>query len=431
MIFIILILGLILRLINLNQSLWLDEAISLLAVRDNSYWDLINKFSLGDFHPPLYYLVLKFTSNIFGYLEIASRIPSIIFGLAACYFTFLTGKKILNKQAGLLGALFLAINPLAIYYSQEARMYSLVMFCVTAAVYFFITKKWVGFVLFLTLSLYSDYLAWFMLPVFFLATKKRRALSAMYFMVFILLIPWLPNLWSQLQTGLSLAGSNPLWTSIAGDLNIKSILLIPVKFNIGRISFDNKILYAILIIPVVIVNLLAFTRSKNKFLWLWLIIPIIIGIFVSVKVPVFSYFRFLFILPAFCLLIAIGSVKNKALAVGTVVIFILSLAVFNFNSKFHRENWREAVNYMEEEQGVVVMPSLAQAAPIYYYQSYELPKVDKDNLEFGTKIPVYLVRYVQEIFDPQDFEKRALEISGYKRVEEKSFNGVVVWKYYP
>ena len=66
MILIILLFGLILRLLNLNQSLWLDEAINAQAVSAYSYKDLIIKYSIGDFHPPLYHILLKIITDIFG-----------------------------------------------------------------------------------------------------------------------------------------------------------------------------------------------------------------------------------------------------------------------------------------------------------------------------------------------------------------------------
>ena len=36
-------------------------------------------FFLSDFHPPLYYLVLKAWSSVFGYSEFSLRLPSVIF----------------------------------------------------------------------------------------------------------------------------------------------------------------------------------------------------------------------------------------------------------------------------------------------------------------------------------------------------------------
>ena len=79
MIWVILLLGLILRTVSLNQSLWLDEAINTLAVRDYSLIDLVAQYAKADFHPPGWFIILWFWTKLFGYSEIAVRIPSIIF----------------------------------------------------------------------------------------------------------------------------------------------------------------------------------------------------------------------------------------------------------------------------------------------------------------------------------------------------------------
>ncbi|PIV70851.1 glycosyl transferase family 39, partial [Candidatus Roizmanbacteria bacterium CG17_big_fil_post_rev_8_21_14_2_50_39_7] len=54
---IILIFAFFLRLINLDQSLWLDETIVVKVVQTIPFHLIPFQFSPGDFHPPLYYLV--------------------------------------------------------------------------------------------------------------------------------------------------------------------------------------------------------------------------------------------------------------------------------------------------------------------------------------------------------------------------------------
>lgn len=153
MILFILTLGFLLRLINLNQSLWLDEAITAKVVQKFGFLDIITKFSPNDFHPPLYYLFLKVWTNFFGYSEISLRLPSVIFSLITVVFVYLIAKKFISKKAALLSAFFLTINPLFVYYSQEARMYSMVTMLVAGAMYFFLTKRNYGYYLFIVLSI--------------------------------------------------------------------------------------------------------------------------------------------------------------------------------------------------------------------------------------------------------------------------------------
>jgi len=80
--------GLLLRLISIDQSLWLDEATTALAAK-MPLADIFTKFLPGDFHPPLYYLLMKGWGSLFGLSEISLRTPSVIFGILTIYFIYL------------------------------------------------------------------------------------------------------------------------------------------------------------------------------------------------------------------------------------------------------------------------------------------------------------------------------------------------------
>ncbi|MEK7497631.1 MAG: glycosyltransferase family 39 protein, partial [Patescibacteria group bacterium] len=158
MIVIALILGLLLRLISLNQSFWLDEATSATVVKTLSFGDIVNKFAPGDFHPPLYYFALKVWSLSFGVNEIWARLLSVLFGLCTVYLVYLIGKSLKSRTLGTIAAILIATAPLHVYYSQEARMYSMETFLVSLAVYLFIKKRWIFFSIVLALVGLTDYL---------------------------------------------------------------------------------------------------------------------------------------------------------------------------------------------------------------------------------------------------------------------------------
>src|SRR3989344_8667485 len=162
MIILILLVGLILRLINLNQSLWLDEAINAVFVRSLDLKSLIFNYSLSDFHPPLYHILMKGWVVLFGSSEIALRMPSVILGVASIYVIYKIAKKLFDEKTALISATLLATAPLHIYYSQEARMYMLASFFTIVSVYFFISvfvedklRNWAGFIISTSLLLYS------------------------------------------------------------------------------------------------------------------------------------------------------------------------------------------------------------------------------------------------------------------------------------
>ena len=70
MIIIILLIALVLRLISINQSLWLDEAINVNVASTLDVKKLIFEYALGDFHPPLFHIILKYWIDVFGSSEI-------------------------------------------------------------------------------------------------------------------------------------------------------------------------------------------------------------------------------------------------------------------------------------------------------------------------------------------------------------------------
>ena len=127
MILAILFLSFVLRVISVNQSLWIDEATSVLTARDFSFSEIITKFSPGDFHPPLYYLILKIWTAIFGSGEVGVRLLSVMAGVGTVYLIYQIANKFIRVNYSNFpgtAALLLATSGLHIYYSQEARMYA-------------------------------------------------------------------------------------------------------------------------------------------------------------------------------------------------------------------------------------------------------------------------------------------------------------------
>lgn len=106
-----------------RTSLWYDEAVSWSQSR-GSLGDLLSAVA-KDNYPPLHNLVLWVTMPVLGDSETALRIPSAALGVLAVWLTYLIGRMVGGKSVGLLAAALLAVSPFHIWYSTEARMYSL------------------------------------------------------------------------------------------------------------------------------------------------------------------------------------------------------------------------------------------------------------------------------------------------------------------
>ena len=437
MIHLILVLGLILRLINLDQSLWLDEAISALAARDYSFFGIIKDFIPGDTHPPLYYLILKFWASIWEFSEISLRIPSVLFGVATIFILY----KI--SQKSLIPALLLATSGLHIYYSQEVRMYALSTLLVSLAVYFFLKKSWKLFSLSLLLIGLTDYLPLLIIPVFLIysliqkSELKKLFLSCIPLGFFLLL-------WSPVFLEQSLGTTNyllifPEWRTVLGSANLKELALVWVKFIIGRISFEPKIFYVLIVLfTSSIFGYLLFKSLKNLkklgLFWLWLVVPTALAFLGSFFVPGFSYFRLIFVLPAFYILIAFGikTKFQKVLVFLIVLINLLTSLTYLMNSKFWREDWKAAVVFVEtriQPNEVVLMSFPEPFAPWRWYSKEQVEAIGVVDLmstvsAIENKSGIYYFEYLSQLTDPNEVVKSSISQIGYSKVETYDFRGV-------
>lgn len=460
MLLLIVLLGFVLRLISINQSLWLDEATSVLVARDFSFAVIVNKFSPGDFHPPLYYFLLKIWVGVFGATEIGARSLSVVLGLATIPMVFLIGRRLLGKETGLIAALFFATAPLHIYYSQEARMYAIATFFVSVFVLFFLRvqeKKatlfdWVGLTVSAIFAFYTHYLTLTLLLVVLLNfvfnkhyLKKDFSKWIIFFALIILsFAPWLPIFSQQIQNSALAKINAPYWWKVLGKTDFKQLALVPVKFLIGRISFYDKVFYALSVSFPLLLTAFLFIKSvltirKTLIVWLWFFVPVVASAFFGWEFSGFSYFRLLFVLPAFYLVLAFGvfSIKNNILRLGLVLVLtlvnIVASSIYLFNPRFHREDWREAVRFIEErsrgKSAASIFVTRNQRDPYQYYSEGYVRSYGPEGLTKGQFATIWLFRYVQPIFDPDDALRRELEKLGYTKRTEYDFNGIIVWKY--
>ena len=131
----VIITGFSLRIYKLSdENIWYDEVSSVYY----SQQSLSHILSLRDTSPPLYYVLLHFIIILFGGSEFSIRFLSVLFGTASIYFLYLLGKELFNRKVGFFSALLLALSPLHVYYSQEARTYSLLIFLTIMSMYYYI-----------------------------------------------------------------------------------------------------------------------------------------------------------------------------------------------------------------------------------------------------------------------------------------------------
>ena len=468
MIYIILLITFILRIVVINQSLWLDEAIGAIAVKKFSYIRILTDFIKSDNHPPLYYLILKAWTDVFGFSEVSIRLPSVLFGVGSVLFTFLIAKKI-NLKFPETPAMFLAFSQFHIYYSQEARMYSAACFFSTIAIYFFIRildqrnsnlKNWILFSLAITTLIFTDYAPIFLLPIFWIIVfKKKKDIKFWknfvfaHIPIFILGFFWIPTFFYQVGRGSWLIQTLPKWKTVAGGANLKQLVLVWMKFVFGRITLANKLLYYSSVLlasfPVLVSLVNSFKkRNKNTFtIWMWFVIPIVLGFLTSFIFPAFIYFRFLYVVPAFYLLIAWGienfrdSKIKTLLTLAVLIPNILSWFIYISDASQQREQWREAVRFVEGniKKGEVVIFEFPEPFAPYIWYSKRLnqaqgvtnsiksdflktQKITSETIE--DKSGIYHFEYLKELSDEDDVVQKTLTSSGFRISKIYNYQGV-------
>lgn len=443
----------LIRLIALNQSLWLDEATTANVVKHFSYFDIVTKFSPHDFHQPLYYWTLKLWTSLFSYSEIALRLPSVMFSLAIGWMVYLIGKKIKDGKTGMWSAAFFLFNPLIVYYSQEARMYMMATFLLTTALYFFIRsdQNFIGRELprqgrgqtssplknfdrsliwsniFLALSFLTFYGSiFFILPLllYLLYKKRYREFFVSCFVLCASLLLASPLLLKQLVNARASLSNVANWSNVLGQVNLKNLLLIPIKFSVGRISFLPKWFYwgiSGIWGFWVFFNVLR-SGLRNKFLLYLFISPLIIGLFVSLFTPLLQYFRFLYLIPIMSLLLSLG-LKTKwqriILATGLTIFSF----VYLFIPDYHREDWKSLAKNITDQK-IYMIPSSSD--PLQYYAN-KIQIADLRNIDKAKENKLTVIPYTSEIYGLN--YSSILEKKGYK-MRRQNFREVYfeVWE---
>jgi mannosyltransferase len=190
------------------QSYWFDEALTAHLV-GLPFGDMLSRIPDTELTPPLYYVVAWPWAHVFGTHEAALRSLSALFGIATVPVAFAAARELFSKAAAaLVAAALVAFNPLLVWYSQEARPYSLlVLLCALSLLFFARRQPWAWAVV-SALALLTHYFAAFVvvpegLWLAWVCRPRQRAVAAGAFVaaVGIALIPLAAHERSKIGTG--------------------------------------------------------------------------------------------------------------------------------------------------------------------------------------------------------------------------------------
>jgi mannosyltransferase len=288
-----------------------------------------------------------------------------------------------------LVALFLALSPFHVWFSQEARMYTLMTFfslaCMAAYLKLLHRPSLFGniaFVLLSGLAYITHYFALFfpLIQFIHIAIHIRRFPERLRVWTALQAIAALPILgWVYL---LSL---RPVQYFAIGWIPTPSWIDLPytlANFTIGYFQpltiFHWMAVLACL--ALVIFAVLAARQQSDpatlSLLVLWAFLPVLLIFLFSFQRPIYVDRYFIFSLPAFLILMSLGLASLRAkwslsLAALLLVIFTWrSIEMLNFPESMQKEDWRQAANYLSQRVGegdVVVGRILQVQIPFQYY----------------------------------------------------------------
>lgn len=363
----ILVLATALRFYHIDyQSVWLDEICSILEADPNIKWsDLEATIMLSDPHPPLYFALMKILFQLFGYTTLVARVFSAIVGVGGVYALYLLGKEIDNKNTGLLAAFLLAINSFHIYYSQEVRMYALLVLLTVLSYYRLVVylkentyKNATLYGLFTGLMLLTQFFGLFVfvsqvIILLFVLIKKEKAYKLLFFKQLlvsglVIIISFLPALTIFIET------TKKKYTAIK-PTTIDTVFLIFKDFV--QQSYILLFLYSCLVVVCIYYAFKEKMKQNYLILFSWIIISLALPILRSYLVtPMIVSRYFITILPAFIILVSIAVLKFKyaiikiSLLLCLTIVTFYELFIFNdYYNKITKTQFREITEFIKKE----------------------------------------------------------------------------------
>jgi len=130
-------LGAVLRFATLGvQAYHHDEIVTASRVLRVGFGHAMDAVGFSESAPPLYYALAWIWTQFAGTGEWGLRSLSAAAGVATIPVAYFIGRELRGARAGVVAAALVAVNPMLLWYSQEARAYALLgLFCALSLLY--------------------------------------------------------------------------------------------------------------------------------------------------------------------------------------------------------------------------------------------------------------------------------------------------------
>ncbi|HEX4670574.1 MAG TPA: glycosyltransferase family 39 protein [Solirubrobacterales bacterium] len=113
-----------------------DEIVTASRILRGGFGHAMDAVGFSESAPPLYYALAWIWTQLTGTGEFGLRSLSALAGVATVPVAYLIGLELRGRRTGLMAAALVAVNPMLLWYSQEARAYALLaLLCAVSLLY--------------------------------------------------------------------------------------------------------------------------------------------------------------------------------------------------------------------------------------------------------------------------------------------------------
>ena len=443
----------VLRLSTLGlQSFWYDEAFTPLHVLHPSLFDTMEWVSRTENNPPLWYLLEWFDYRLLGTSEYALRLPTALAGIALVPVSWALGRELAGRAAAIAFAAIVAVSPMFVWYSQEARSYGLFTLTAGLTMLAFLRvlrdptpRRRAVFALCGALALLSHYFAVFLLigmGLWLLADPRMRRASVPALGALVLVAAALVPL------VLAQGGRNTQWISnqpLKERLQ-QALAYYLTGFSGGRLGHSIEALVALPLLASAALGLYGVwtyrqagaTRAPGdprerslRGLWIALavtaaggLIPLVL---VAFGLDYFAPRNLIGAMLAFSGVLAVLGTwpeRRRAcaalLSVGVLALLAVTVTV-DFDAKLQRSEWRQVSEHLPAGRARAITVNTLGTSPLRYYLpgTVQVPKGE----------PLLVSEVVEAGEEPVRAHRIAPPAAGFKLVERLDYHGLVVFRF--
>jgi 4-amino-4-deoxy-L-arabinose transferase-like glycosyltransferase len=379
-----------------------------------SFGGMLHEIPITESTPPVYYGLAWVWTRVFGVSEFGLRSLSAVAGILTVVVVYFIGVRIAGRTAGVIAGVLVALSPLMVWYSQEARAYALATLLSTTTILCFVgflqDRDWpwlAGWAAASAIGLATHYFVAFVVApelvwLLWRCHGDRRVLAAVAFVVAVAV--------ALVPLALAQRGTGHADYIAVGSLG-RRILQVPKQFLIGYASPAQAATGAVAAALVLCGGVWALVKAARGRPWAanraspgtvdrrggtngsrahWsdraVLIPLGLGIIALVVPAVLAFGGVDFLntrnllpaLPPLLLAVACGfaalgvvTVRAGLLAAAALsLVFVVVLVLVDTDPRYQRDDWRgvsQALGAVERSRVIVLSPA-SGAIPLAIYQ---------------------------------------------------------------